>query len=147
MEKDFATSFMVSASAEEAFQCINDVRGWWTKNLDGSTHHLDDEFSVQFGDVHYSRQKIVELVPNRKVVWLVTESRLNFVEDKEEWTGTKIIFEILETEKGLQVQFTHQGLVPKIECFKDCSKAWSQYVGESLFQYVQSGGRVVNSIV
>ena len=42
--------------------------------------------------------KIAELVPNNRVVWLVLDNYLKFTEDKTEWKGTKIIFEV--SQKG-----------------------------------------------
>ena len=93
-EQDYHTSITVNATAHEAFESINSVTKWWTENLEGSSQKLNDEFTVRFGDVHYSKQKLVEVVPDKKVVWLVTDSKLNFIKDKQEWTNTKISFEI-----------------------------------------------------
>lgn len=134
--KDFTTSITVDATAREAFNSINQVSAWWTENLVGSSHQLNDEFTVQFGDVHVSTQKLVECIPDKRVVWLVTSSRLNFISNKEEWTGTKISFEI-ETEGDLCIiRFTHHGLVPAIECFGACSNAWKPYIQESLYSLI-----------
>jgi Holliday junction resolvase-like predicted endonuclease len=67
---------------------------------------LNDVFEVRFGDVHYSRQKLTEVVPAQKVVWRETDSRLNFLKDKSEWTDTQIRFDIAQHEGCTQVRFT-----------------------------------------
>src|SRR5258708_20807987 len=93
-KQDYNVRITVNATAQEAFNSINSVTRWWTEHLEGSSQRLNDEFTVRFGDVHVSTQKLVEVIPDKKVVWLVTESKLNFVENKHEWTNTEIIFEI-----------------------------------------------------
>lgn len=90
-------------------------------------------------EIHFSKQKIVELVPGEKIVWLVTESQLNFITDKNEWAGTKISFEISEINNKTQVRFTHQGLVPAVECYGACSNGWSQLIQQSLFSLITTG--------
>lgn len=139
MNKDFTVSFLVNQSPTEAFDAINNVNKWWTENLKGKSHKLNDEFDVRFGDIHYSKQKLVEVIPNEKVVWLITESALNFTKDKEEWTGTKISFTVSKKGDKTEVSFTHHGLIPSIECYGDCSLAWTDYIKVSLFKLISTG--------
>jgi hypothetical protein len=138
-KQGYQISITVDATSLEAFQCINRVSKWWTENMEGSSHKLNDEFTVRFGDIHYSKQKLVEVVPNKKVVWLVTDSKLNFTKDKQEWTNTKISFEISEKGNKTQIDFTHIGLVPEIECYDACSNAWSEYIYQSLLSLINTG--------
>jgi len=139
MEKSFTTAFMVDNTPKEAFDAINNVRGWWSGEIEGNTAKLDDEFSYRYKDIHYSKQKLVEVVPNKKVVWLITDSQLNFTEDKTEWTGTKISFDISEKDNKTEVRFTHNGLVPHFECYNGCSNAWTDYVNNSLRNLITTG--------
>ena len=143
--QNFSVSFLVDQRPGEVFAAVNNVKGWWTENLDGNTQELNDEFEVRFGDVHYSKQKLIEVVPNKKVVWLVTDSKLNFLKDKSEWTGTRISFEMAEQDKKTQVRFTHLGLVPEIECYDACSNAWSDYIKHSLRALITSSNGKANS--
>ncbi len=137
--QDYSTSFTVNATPAEAFKGINNVTGWWTDNLAGHSQKLNDEFTVRFfNDLHVSTQKLIEVVPDKKVVWLVTDSKLNFISDKQEWTNTKISFEISVKDSKTQVNFTHIGLTPGIECYKDCSNAWGDYM-QSLKSLINTG--------
>jgi hypothetical protein len=138
-EQHYAVSITVDTSVQEAFKSINNVSKWWTENLDGSSQKLNDEFTVRFDDIHVSKQKLVEVIPDRKVVWLVTESSLNFVKDKHEWTNTKISFEIAERNNKTHIHFTHIGLVPGVECYDGCTSAWDQYIKGSLFKLLTKG--------
>ena len=136
--KDFTTTILVDQTPQEAFNIINNVRGWWTgePGVDGNTDKLGDEFTYRYGNIHYSKQKVTELIPGKKVVWLVTDSELNFIKNKSEWTGTKIIFEIAKKGDKTEVRFTHVGLVPEVECYGDCSNAWSSYIKNSLRNFI-----------
>ncbi len=138
-DQNFTTGFTVDQTPEEVFAAINNVRGWWTGEIDGGTDNLGDEFTYRYEDIHYSKQKLTEVIPNQKVVWLVEDARLNFVEDKSEWKGTQIIFEVSKKGDKTELRFTHAGLVPKYECFNDCSSAWSSLINDSLRGLITTG--------
>ncbi len=143
--QNFSVSFLVDQRPGEVFAAVNNVKAWWTENLEGNSQKLNDEFEVRFGDVHYSKQKLIELVPDKKVVWLVTDSKLNFLKDKSEWTGTKVSFEVAEQDSKTQLRFTHFGLVPEIECFDACSNAWGDYINHSLRALITASNGKANS--
>ena len=130
MAQNYTITLTVDQTPEEAFAAINNVRGWWTGDpgVEGSTDKLGDEFTYRYEDVHYSKQKITELIPGKKVVWLVLDARLNFTKDKTEWKGTEITFEISKKGKQTEIRFTHVGLIPQFECFDSCSDAWGSYI-------------------
>jgi hypothetical protein len=136
---NFVSTLVVDQTPEEVFHAINNVRGWWSEEIEGSTDRLNDEFIYQYEDIHRCQLKLIELIPNKKVVWLVQKNFFKFTKDKSEWTGTKISFEISKKDAKTQIRFTHLGLVPAYECFEICSNAWSQYIQESLLSLIATG--------
>ncbi len=139
IEKDFATTIVVNESPKAVFDAINNVRGWWSQEIEGDTDKLNSEFRYHYRDVHICKMKIVEFIPEKKVVWLVLENHFNFIKDQREWVGTKVIFEIYQKDGKTELHFTHLGLVPDYECFDICFKAWTQYIRESLASLIATG--------
>lgn len=135
----FTTSFTVEESPEAAFAAIIDPRAWWSGEFEGSTNKLGDVFSYRYQEFHYSKQVVTELVPNRRVAWQVVEGMLSFVEDKTEWVGTTITFDIGTRDGKTEVVFTHHGIAPAVECYDTCSDAWTSLIQGSLRQLIQSG--------
>lgn len=140
-EQNYTTTILVDQTPAEVFAAINNARTWWTgqPGVSGSTNTLGDVFTYQYGDVHYSKHKITELVKDQKIVWRTLEAELNFVKDKSEWTGTDIVFEIMKKGGQTEVRFTHVGLVPAIQCYGDCSGAWGYYINECLKGLITAG--------
>jgi hypothetical protein len=137
--QDFTTTLLVEASPSAVFNAINNVRGWWSEEIEGSTGKLHDEFDYHFEDVHRCKMRIVESVPGKKVVWLVLANYFKFTEDKNEWTGNHIVFEIERQGDKTQVQMTQVGLVPAYECFDICRNAWTTYIQNSLRSLITTG--------
>ena len=135
---DFTVEFEVDKSPAEAFKTINNVRGWWSEGLEGKSENLHDEFVYCHKDLHYSKQKLIEVVPDKKVVWRIMDSRLNFVKDRKEWNGTQVRFDIVKNGRKTLIRFTHQGLNPALECFDACSGGWTYYV-DSLRRLIDTG--------
>jgi hypothetical protein len=136
--QDFSRTLLVEQSPEEVFTAITNVRGWWSEKLEGDSAKLNDEFTYRYKDLHWSHQKLVDVIPNKRVEWLVTDSRLNFIKDKKEWNGTTIIFQITRKKNKTQLRFTHVGLLPELECYEACSGGWSYYI-DSLQQLIATG--------
>jgi hypothetical protein len=137
--KSYTTSFAVDQSPEDVFADVNNVRGWWSGELDGPTDKLGAEFTYRYQDLHRSTQKIMELVPDRKVVWHVLAAEIKFVKDKNEWNDTDVVFEIAKKGDKTELRFTHLGLVPAIECYGKCAGAWDFYINESLRGLITTG--------
>lgn len=136
----YTTMIEVATSPQDVFDDISQVSKWWSKDFEGNSAKLNDEFVICHPGRHYSKQKLVELIPGKKLVWLVTESKLDWLgRDKHEWTNTKMVFEI--TTKGDQtlLQFTHEGLVPEKECYSRCEQGWDMVIRERLFNFITSG--------
>ena len=137
--QDFTRTFSVYQAPQEVFAAINNVRGWWSDAIEGDTDKLGAVFYYHFKDIHRSTIKIIELIPNKKVVWYVLDNYFNFTQDKTEWTGTKISFEISKQNDKTEVLFTHIGLVPLYECYDVCSDGWGTYINGSLRSLITTG--------
>jgi hypothetical protein len=137
--KSFTTSFTVDRTPKETFDAINNVRSWWTGEIEGETAVANGQFTYRYKDNHRSRQQITEFIAGKRIVWHVLESELSFVEDKSEWNGTDIIFEVAGKEGKTEVRFTHAGLVPEYECFGSCSSAWGMLINGNLRRLIETG--------
>lgn len=129
---DFMATISVDQTPEEAYSAVLNVGGWWTGSNEGKCDQFGDEFIHRDGEAHYCKLRVTELVPGRKVTWLVLDNRFSFVAGQDEWKGTQITFEITTFGAKTQVRFAHLGLVSEFECFDVCSNAWSSLINGSL---------------
>jgi len=135
----FTVTFTVDQPPDEAFAAINNVRGWWSRSIEGSTDKLGDEWTYRYLHMHRSKQRITELVPGKKIEWLVLDGYVKCVENKTEWTGTTIVFDIEKKGGKTEVRFTHVGLLPSCECYGACSEGWTSYINDSLRSLITTG--------
>lgn len=141
--ESFTATIELAKSPQEVFNSIKEVPKWWSRDFKGSSQQLNDEFIIHHPDRHYSKQQLVEVIPNKRIVWLVTESKLYWIKkDQAEWTNTKMVFALSTVNDKTILRFTHKGLVPEKECYEMCSKGWSIVIKDRLFNYILTGEEI-----
>lgn len=137
--QNYTATILVDATPEKAYNAIKDFRAWWSEEIEGRTDQLNETFFYHYKDIHLCKMKLIEMIENEKLVYKVVENEFNFIEDKTEWVGTELIFEIKEEGGQTKVEFTHQGLTPEYECFDVCNDAWTGYITNSLYNLIEHG--------
>jgi hypothetical protein len=138
MDGSFSTKFTTRLSPAEVINGITHVNGWWATNVTGNTKNLDDIFTVRFGKT-FSTIKVIEVVRDKKLVWLVTDCDLPLFQNPKDWLNTKLLWELNRDENETEVKFTHEGLTPGKSCYEDCNKGWTYYICESLRKLITDG--------
>ena len=138
---DLTLSFRTEKSPGEVYEATNRVRDWWIGEFEGDeAGKVGNVFTYAYKHFHRTVQRVKTLVPGKLVEWDVLESSIHFVENKEEWKGTTLRFEIQEGDDGrTELRFTHIGLTPRIECYKNCAAGWEFYILESLQVFINTG--------
>lgn len=126
---DFTLSFLLDATPDQVFRGILDPRAWWSEEIDGPTDRLGARFDFHYQDLHRSTHEITELVPGRRVTWTTVDAQINFVADRTEWNGTRVVFDLEPRGQQTSLRFTHVGLAPTLECYPECSPAWTFHLG------------------
>ena len=138
--QSYTATIEVANSPHDVFNHIPEVPNWWTKDFEGTSTKTGDEFVICHPGQHYSKQRVIEVIPGKKVVWLVTDSELNWLEkNKHEWTNTKMVFEITSQGDKTILHFTHEGLVPEKECYERCTQGWDMVIKDWLYRFITSG--------
>jgi len=136
--KSFHRTIIVNASAEEAFEKIAKVGDWWAKSFTGKALNVGDTFRIEFGTT-WVNFRITEAIPNKKIVWFVTDSCLPWLNEKEEWTSTEIVYELSPENGKTKIDFTHVGLIPEIQCYERCEQGWTRFATISLPKFINEG--------
>lgn len=136
IHQNYTVAIEVAKSPDEVFSHINDVAQWWPEAFEGESTKLNDEFVFQSGDTHYSKNKVVEFLPNKKVVWLVTESIRKT--DNYSWTGTKFIFELTPKGGSTLLNFTYDGFILENE-YERLVQICDLTIKEMLYNFITYG--------
>ena len=143
--QSFTTTLLVDQSPKEVFDAIVNPRAWWSEEIEGSTEKLNDVFNYHYEDVHACKVKLIEVAPDKKLVWKILDNHFNFTKDKTEWINTEVSFEISRQGDKTQLVFTHIGLVPEYECYEACHQGWTHYIQNSLKSLIQTGKGLPNA--
>jgi uncharacterized protein YndB with AHSA1/START domain len=138
-DQSFTLTLLFDKDPAEVFAAVADVRGWWSRGLDGRSAAAGDQFTYRHGAIHRSVHRVLEAVPGKRMVWSTLDADLSRSKDPREWVGTTITFDLARKGQQTELRFSHVGLVPGLGCFEDCSKGWGYYVGTSLRKLVETG--------
>jgi hypothetical protein len=137
--QDYCSTITAKNSPKDIYDKISTVSSWWSTNFEGNATHLGDIFTVRFKNGDWYKIKIDELIPDKKIVWNVIDADQTWHDNRKEWIGTKIIWEISPENNGSRVDMTQLGLTPDLECYDRCKKGWDFLVNESLAKYLAEG--------
>lgn len=137
--QDFTTTFTVENDPAAVFAAIADVPAWWSGEVEGTAHAAGVSFTYRVPGIHFCRMEVVEHAPPSRIVWKVVDSEISYVPTRDEWTGTRIRFEVEATGSGTRLRFTHQGLKPALECWDGCSRGWTALVEKNLRRRIETG--------
>jgi len=124
----------VNVPSNKVYEALTTEKGLsevWTNDL-VVQDHFDAVNIFRFGDHDESKMLVMELVPNRKIVWKCIES------DDPEWIDTTISFDIEENSGGTNITFRHMNWQGITACYRSCNYNWAIFL-LSLKQYCEDG--------
>ena len=137
--KNYTTTIVVDKDNTEVFTSIKNFRAWWSEEIEGDTDKLGETFFYHYKDVHLCKIKLIEMIADKILVYLVIDNEFNFTKDKTEWVNTKLIFDLSNENGKTKMVFTHEGLIPAYECYNICNDAWTSYIQGSLKNLIETG--------
>ncbi|WP_327261444.1 SRPBCC domain-containing protein [Streptomyces sp. NBC_01232] len=121
----------ITASPEKVYEALTTVEGlaaWWTTDTSGTG---DGVLEFRFGDVGGFDMKVLDLQPDARVRWEVTDG-------PAEWIGTTVDFELAREGEWTILLFTHAGWREPVEFMSHCSTKWAIFL-MSLKSLVETG--------
>ena len=110
------------------------LAGWWTDRTEGAGP-VGGLFQFRFvdgdADIGGFDIKVLELQPDRQVLWQV-------VGGPDEWIGTRISWDIRQEGEYAIVMFRHQDWREAVEFMHHCSTKWAIFL-MSLKALVETG--------
>lgn len=105
----YSVEIELAKSPDDVFSHVINLSKWWPEDFIGDGIKTDSDFVLKTGDGHYSKNKVLEFLPDKKLVWITTESIRTA--DNYDWTGTKFIFELTSQDSNTMLKFTYDGVV------------------------------------
>ena len=106
---NYSVEIEIAKSPEDVFNHLINLKKWWPEDFEGEDIKLNSEFVFTTGDSHYSKNKVIEFVSGKKMVWLAIEGIRKT--DNYDWSGTKMIFELTPKRDNTLIKFTYDGVV------------------------------------
>ena len=123
----------IKSSTHDAYQALSTrqgLDGWWTTDTRGR-FDVGGVIEFHFGTRGRIDMKVLELDPDRRVVWQV-------VGGPEDWIGSTISFDLKQEDEQTTLLFKHQGWKEQSEFMHHCSTKWASFL-LSLKAFVETG--------
>ena len=114
----------IKATPEKIYPAITTQKGiasWWSKD-NNAKPEVGSVYRISFGGDYYKEIKVVELVPDKKVVWEILHAT-------PEWLNTKVTFEISMGKNRVDLHFNHSGWKAYTDMYAECSYHWAIFLG------------------
>ncbi len=138
----YTATIKTKATKEQVYEAIaEEMSDWWTL-MNGKFINVGDQAETNFG-ASPTRWKFEARALNKPQFIELYCCEANHVHQglsdgiREEWLGTKLVFEISEHDGITSIDFTHIGLEPQLECFDICKAGWDHYFSGSLKKYLE----------
>jgi len=83
-KQDFNSSITAHISAGEAVKMVSNIPAWWGVSFSGSSEKQNDKFVIKMGGDSFFDFIVTELIPNKRIVWLVNDCNMPWYSDKKE---------------------------------------------------------------
>ncbi len=124
---------IIHVPAAEVYVALTSAKGLsevWTREL-SVLEHVGAVNEFHFGKEDLTRMKIVELVPNKRIVWLCVNS-------DPEWIGTTVSFKIEENNNHTAITLRHTNWKEVTGFYRFCNYNWAMFL-YSLKRYCEEG--------
>lgn len=138
--ESYQNSLEINAPVATIYAALSTIEGltsWWTTRVESEGRRLTFYFDLGM----YAVMQVEKMIPNELVAWRCSEQNFKTpgTDITNEWVGTVVWFRLSKiSETAIKLEFMHEGLVPKLFCYKDCENGWNFYL-ESLKKYAETG--------
>ena len=133
---NYTVEIELAKSPGDVFAHLVDLSKWWPEDFEGEGIALNSEFVLKTGDSHYSKNKVIEFVPDKKLTWIAIEGIRKI--DNYDWTGTKFIFELTPHGNNTLLKFAYDGVVLENESDR-LVQICDMTVKEFFYNFIVSG--------
>ncbi len=133
---DILHDFLIKAPAARVFQAVStpaQLDQWWTKRSAGQPTQ-GAEYELWFGPQYDWRARVTHCVPSKAF-------EFEIVRAVEDWTGTRVGFQLASADGATQVRFHHLGWPKLSEHYRVSCYCWAMYL-RVLKRYLEHGERV-----
>lgn len=120
----------------EALTTQKGLASWWTVNVEGKPE-IGEIIKFRFAIDYAKEMLVLQQKENQVVEW-------ECISGDEQWVGTKIIFEIEDSNEGTHIRFKHKGWKKQTDLYAVCNYHWGLYL-KSLKTLIETGKGNPNS--